>query len=282
MDKLEDARHSVSRIQQLVRTFLLSRNLQKKRDAAALLQRWSRGAIHRKKWRRLERACRQIQTLARSRRAQIGLRLLRLSVTRAQARTRGYLTRKHINSRNERRLSRYREQIVLLWGRAHTPLSYRAKFWPIISHQCGFLRLRIAESELERLWIELEVDFNSDSVKDRIVLKKVHEEELRIEKLLGIKDHTYWRYLKVKALSGSVLLFPAEERRNKELMLASDRVEAERIQIYERISLDTPHIAAMLVTLYDMFRIDVKEKNKKHNLTEVVCKLHKRCAALLS
>jgi dDENN domain len=268
MDELVEARRSICSIQLIARTFLLSRRYRKKRAAAALLQRWYRGAISRKKGSKLQRACRQIQKLVRSRRSQIALRLLRSLVARVQAMIRGNLTRKHITTRNEKRMLRYREQIVLLWNRVHTPLSYRTKFWPMIAHESGFLRLRIAESELERLWIELEVDFNT-ALRDKMMDQD--PEELRLEQILGIMDFTYWRYLRVKDMTSSVLLFPAEERRNKELMLAADRVEAERIQIYERISTSTPKMAAMIVTLYDMFKIDSRDKNKKHKLTEVIC-----------
>ena len=73
-------------------------------------------------------------------------------------------------------------------------------------------------------------------------------------------------------MTNSVLLFPAEERRNSELRLAADRIEAERIQIYERISASSPVIAAMLITLYGLFKIDKKHKGKKYRLAELVCK----------
>lgn len=76
-------------------------------------------------------------------------------------------------------------------------------------------------------------------------------------------------------MAASVLLFPAEERRNPELRLAADRVEAERIQIYERLSVPTPTSAAMLFTLYGLFKIDKKDKNKKFRLAEVACKYTK-------
>ena len=275
VDELDRARHSVVKIQRLVRAFLLSLDFRKNRAAVAFIQRWYRGAACRKRIKSLERACKRIQTLVRSRRAQFGLRLLRKMIGKAQARGRGYLTRKRIMSLNQLKMMRYREQIFSLWCRAHTPLTYRTKFWPMISDHCGFLRLRIAESELERLWIVLEVDFNSGSFRNL----NVHDndtEELRLAKLLGITDHTYWRYLKVQEMTASVLLFPAEERRNTELRLSSDRVEAERIQIYDRLSSSHPNIASLLGTFYAMFNIEQKDKGKKYRLAEIVCK----CAIL--
>lgn len=146
----------------------------------------------------------------------------------------------------------------------------------MISEQCGFLRLRIAESELERLWIVLEVDFNSGSFR-KLNVHDNDTEELRLAKLLGITDHTYWRYLKVQEMTASVLLFPAEERRNTELRLSSDRVEAERIQIYDRLSSNNPKISSLLWTFYAMFNIEPKDKGKKYRLAEIVC----TCAILV-
>ena len=271
MDELDRARSSIFKIQRVARLYIVRRDYRAKLSAILLQQRCMRGALVRKHITQLERACRRIQTIVRSRRARFGLQLLRNLVSKFQALSRGYLTRKRITSLKERRMSRYREQIVLLWNRIHTPLSYRTKFWPMISDQCGFLRLRIAESELERLWIFLEVDFNRDSFNQNST-EKDHAEELRLGKLLGINDYTYWRYLKVKQMTSSVLLFPAEERRNSELRIAGDRVEAERIQIYERISVNKPQIAAMLWTLYGLFKIDKKDKHKKFRLAELVCK----------
>ncbi|CAB9508037.1 DENN domain-containing protein 5B [Seminavis robusta] len=269
MDQLERARQSIAKLQRLCRSFLLIQGFRKKRAAIVLIQRWFRGAACRKHCRKLERACKRIQMLVRSRRAQFGLKLLRDLIAKVQARSRGFLTRKRMSSLNKRRMSRYREQIFLLWSRVHTPLSYRTKFWPMISEECGFLRLRIAESELERLWIFLEVDFNSNDYAE-LEARENHAEELRLAKQLGITDHTFWRCLKVQQLTVSVLLFPAEERRSTELRLASDRVEAERIQIYHRISADRPETAALLCTLLGLFNIDMKEKNKKYRLAEIV------------
>jgi len=271
MDALEKARISVIRIQRVVRAYLLVKGYQRKLRAIALIQRWSRGCLCRVRIKNLERACSRIQTIVRSRRARYGLQLLIRLVVNVQAKWRGHLVRHRISSLNESRMSRYREQIFLLWKRSHTPLSYRTKFWPMISDRCGFLRLRIAESELERLWIVLEVDFNTGSVTESNMDHK-HADELRLGKLLGITDHTYWRYLKVKGMTESVLLFPAEEKRNTELRLGGDRVEAERIQIYERLSASNPSIAAMLITLYGLFKIDKKDKHKKFRLAEIVCK----------
>jgi len=272
MDELELARISVIHIQSLARAFLMTRSFKRKRLALSLIQRWSRGRICRKRFIHLQRACRRIQAIVQSRRARFGLQLLRELVSKVQARSRGYLIRHRMTALNERRMERYRELIFLLWHRAHTPLSYRTKFWPIISEKCGHLRLRIAESELERLWIVLEVDFNAkDFSRSRVDQK--HAEELRLGQLLGITDHTYWRYLMVQEMTrSSMLLFPAEEKRRSELRLSADRVEAERIQIYERISTNSPTIAVMLVALYGLFKIDRKHKNKKYRLAELVCK----------
>ena len=271
MDELERARISAVRLQGVARSYMMLRNYRRKKAAIALLQRWFRGAVCRARLKNLQRACKRIQRRVQSRRAQFGLQLLRNLVAKVQARIRGFLTRHRMTSLNESRMSRYREQIFLLWHRSHTPLSYRTKFWPIVSDKCGHLRLRIAESELERLWIVLEVDFNSGSFA-RSHMDHKHAEELRLGKLLDITDHTYWRYLKVHEMIGSVLLFPAEERRNTELRLAADRVEAERIQIYERVSASSPVIAAMLITLYGLFKIDKKDKHKKYRLAELACK----------
>lgn len=272
MDALEKARISVVRLQSMVRSSMGLRRFRRKQSATVLLQKWFRGCMYRKLLKKLQRTCKRIQTAFRSQRAKFGIQLLRNLIAKAQARCRGYLTRHRMTALNESRMARYRELIFLLWQRAHTPLSYRTKFWPIVSEKSGHLRLRIAESELERLWIVLEVDFNTGSfVRSNNGHK--HAEELRLGKLLNITDHTYWRYLQVQEMTNSVLLFPAEEKRNTELRLAADRIEAERIQIYERISASSPVIAAMLVTLYGLFKIDKKHKGKKYRLAELVCKL---------
>lgn len=271
MDQFERARISVVRIQGMVRASLVLRRYREKQAAILVLQKRFRGAIHRERLRKLQRICEGLQTAFRFRRAKFGIHLLRHLIAKAQARCRGFLTRHRMTALNESRMSRYRELIFLLWQRAHTPLSYRTKFWPIVSEKSTHLRLRIAESELERLWIVLEVDFKDGSFF-RSKNGHKHAEELRLGKLLNITDHTYWRYLQVREMTNSVLLFPAEERRNTELRLAADRIEAERIQIYERISASSPVIAAMLITLYGLFKIDKKHKSKKYRLAELVCK----------
>lgn len=196
MDELEQARRSAVTIQRVSRKYIYGSHYRKQISAIALLQRWSRGVICRRRNRRIERACLRIQMSYRSRRAYFGLCLLRQVLVKAQACIRGWVARKQIQSVKEHRMLRYREQIFLLWNRLHTPLSYRTKFWPLISDRCGFLRLRIAESELEQMWITLEVDFNANPFSE-VNLDKDDAKALRLGKRLGIGDFTFSRYLTV-------------------------------------------------------------------------------------
>ena len=115
-------------------------------------------------------------------------------ISKVQAVARGRLVREGLSVHGKKRMNTYKKQIFYLWCRAHTPLSYRAKFWPLLK-SAGLVRLAIAEQELARLWNELKIHPPSYPKNGGAGVG------LRLGATLGVSDIHHWQVLKVRAVS---------------------------------------------------------------------------------
>jgi hypothetical protein len=169
-------------------------------NAIICLQKWYRvlsvGRSTREWFRKLRFATCRMQSLTRDRMVRAGFLLLVTAICRAQARIRGFQTRKIVASIVEHRLRTYREHIFLLWKASHTPLSYRCKFWPILKVE-SYLRVQMAEAEVHRLWSKLNIPLPTS-------MKNLSTEQPKIVKsasLLRMNFETHWACIIVSFLS---------------------------------------------------------------------------------
>jgi hypothetical protein len=161
--------------------------------AAVCIQSLFRAYIARCIVYRRQRALVLLQGLVHGRRTRFAYRLLLGAIRRLQARARGYIVRLRLLYLFEVRMETYRQQILLLWQRAHTSLCFRSKFWPLIK-ETGFLRVSIAEAELRRLWEELSINSTLDSLQNG---DDHFDKALHIGTSLGIDCRTHSKCLKV-------------------------------------------------------------------------------------
>jgi myosin heavy subunit len=180
-------------VQKFIRSRQARQRYQYQRKAAKLLQRCIRGSLVRCYLSRLRQSSIRAQAIVRGRRSRFGCTLLLMDVARAQAQARGCLTRKVVSELVQKRTNRFKQQIFLLWQRAHTPLAYRTKMWPLLK-EAGFLSLTLAEGELQRLWTELDIHFppsprNQSSIKN--------DNHLAVSQQLGLSCSTYVRFTRV-------------------------------------------------------------------------------------
>lgn len=132
------------RIQSRTRSFLLSMDYNKKKKITIV-----------------------IQALFRGRRVRLLYFLTRKIIIKIQSFVRGYWTRKNVKSSMYLRSTAYREQIVKLWERTNTPLTYRTKFWMHIDTPAGFAPFVAQENELIRLWNFLQFNFKDTTAQMR-------------------------------------------------------------------------------------------------------------------
>jgi hypothetical protein len=168
-DRLKYQRGAAVRIQSLFRAYTVRCIVGQRLRAVVLLQ----GRVH-------------------GRRTRFAYRLLLSAIRRFQARARGFIVRLRLLYLFEVRMETYREQIFLLWQRAHTSLCFRSKFWPLIK-ETGFLRVSIAEAELRRLWRELGINSTLYSPQNG----EDSDGALRIGTSFGIDCKTHAKCLQV-------------------------------------------------------------------------------------
>lgn len=180
-------------VQKTIRSHRARQHYQSQRKAAMLLNRWVRGSLVRCKLSRLRQSSIRMQAIVRGRRSRFGRTLLMMDISRAQAQARGYLARKVVFDLVKKRTCLFKQQIFLLWHRAHTPLAYRTKMYSHLEG-AGFLSLNLAEGELQRLWSELDVRFppsprNQSSIPN--------DDHLAVSQQLGLSCRSYLRFTKV-------------------------------------------------------------------------------------
>ena len=284
-------------VQKTIRSHRARQHYQCQRKAAMLLGRWIRGSLVRCNLSRLRQSSITMQALLRGRRSRFGRTLLLGLVSRAQAQVRGFLTRRVVFELVKKRTSLFKQQMFLLWQRAHTPLTYRTKMYPCLEGT-SFLSLNLAEGELQKLWTELDVRFPPSS---RNQSSMTNDDHLAISQQLGLSCRSYLRFTKVTikwlaerhcdfGLSHSRLLLGVQVQAMLETAegsdnsddaqwlkaigtshwkKAADRETLERLQIYERLKAETDK--ATLQSIYSCFHIGQGDKKKKRTLVERLC-----------
>ena len=130
--------------------------------AATMIQKWFRSNLIRLQYMQKRKVTLFLQAQKRGIKIRMAYQLLLFSVTHLQAICRGYVARRILASLATDRMNAYKQQIFALWNIASTPLTYRAHFWQIVK-VITFLRLRITEQEILRLWKELKIQIRNDA-----------------------------------------------------------------------------------------------------------------------
>jgi len=159
---------------------------------ATTVQRMLRMQWARERFRKMRKAIIDVQSRVRCRRVRFAYELLLQSVARVQGFIRAFVTRHWVSVVLEERITTYREQVFSLWKHSNTPLSYRTKFWPLIQLTTSS-RVKLAESELMRLWKELSIELPPNATRYG---KEAHGALLRGESL-GLSNAVYRRALNV-------------------------------------------------------------------------------------
>ena len=213
-------------IQSSVRMYNAKKWANQLHKAIIEIQKSQRASIARQKWRIMKHSAIVIAKNIRARRAQIIFHELKRIVTSIQARVRGMQIRAGIKDFVEKKILFYSSQIFLLWKHLHVSLIFRTKLWPDISGSHSFIRLRLVESELIRLW-EI-ADFPG-----RLTDAKGADEITRLGDAFGIGNEVYCRSMKcIDWINncGSTLT------EHSTIENAFRIEETERLQIYERLS----------------------------------------------
>jgi hypothetical protein len=227
-------------------------------EAIIEIQKSQRASIARKEWRIMKHSAIVIARSIRARRAQIIFHELKRIVTSIQARVRGMQIRVGIKDFVEKKMLLYNSQIFLLWKHLHVSLTFRTKLWPDISGSHSFIRLRLAESELIRLW-EI-ADF-----PDRLTDAKGADEITRLGDFFGTGNEVYCRSMKcidwISNCGSSLTEYSTIEN-------AFRIEEAERLQIYERLNSSVSVSEKDILTMYHNFDILQSTPMKKLSLSK--------------
>ncbi len=148
---------------------------------------WVKAPTMRLSWRRLKSSVSMIQANYRRKQVRSLYQSAIVFVSKIQAAIRGFITRKRVYEELNERIEVYREQIVLLWDRAYTPLFYRSRFW-ILDKLPLFLSLALHEEELTGLYhslgIQLAQAARRENADTLLVKSAVHETFLQVRPLL--------------------------------------------------------------------------------------------------
>ena len=268
--------HSVLLIQRTIRTH------QRKNRAVVAIQRWFRSVHAKKYWKGLKHSITTVQSLHRRRKAQFVYSFVIITVVKVQGIIRGCMTRKHIQSFIQRRWQQYRKQMFELWKHARAPLVYRSKFWLLINRGSSFLDLALVKNELKRLWEDLGIEPSAPIGN----ITEVSEIPLngfgRV--LAGLSALTFYQFLQVNtllekrskaktAINGVMSIFPAELANHEDmaelqakgvaLTRASDRLDSERLQIYDKLTAVHASNPNKVKEIYQLFRLTEQDKLKK-------------------
>ena len=144
-----DVLRNTVKIQSRTRSFLVRRSFCRKRSGTVLLQARYRG-----------------------RRVRLLFLLTKGIIITIQAFIRGCIVRNKVHTVMKARSEAYQSQIINLWERSYTPLTYRTKFWMHTNHNntdgngmIGFTTFISQENELVRLWKLLGFDFKKYDMK---------------------------------------------------------------------------------------------------------------------
>ena len=242
-------------IQTLARRFLAQAEKRTKLGSVQLIQRWNRGRMVRTRFKELRKAATTIQAITRQRRTHFIYDLVRKLVSMVQARVRGVLVRKQINDIMDKRMVLYQRHLFTLWQKTHTSLSFRTKLWSDVWPSWGtFSSCRVVENELIRQWGLLELHLRSGDVDAR---------DNGIGSVIEIRNDVFRWCLHVEAQLENL------DNSKPGLKAAMEYEDAERLQIYERLSSCSQED---LASFYDDFGIPRNDAKKKVQLANIICK----------
>ena len=246
-------------MQRHARAYLARVYARRRLTAIGLIQRWYRGETVRRSFRRLKHASIMAQNLVRGRLARFAFDLVRNLVSKVQARARGMQVRKRVTALFQRQIGLYKKQIFSLWQTTHTALSFRTKLWPCFAIGTGFLRIRVAELELVRLWKALGIG-----------PKGIEEHSVSEEKSapLGVDSAVFCHCVKIMKMMENDLLPESSVTLQSSIKFE----EAERQQIYIRLD-EWQSVEKDPQKIYSTFGIPSVEKKKKVLLSNLICKL---------
>jgi len=247
-------------IQREVRRFIARKMIKRSKKAVATLQRQARRHIAMRRFARQKASALMIQKYLKGTRTRFAYQTTRTLVCKVQARIRGGLVRKKIQIILEGMLGLYRPEIVTLWNSSHVALSLRTRMWSAFFSRPSFTKLRVAESELWRLWERLGIDTGVRG-------KNVVDDTTKFSASLGIDSTTYCICHELSLFADHGTVF---ESLRGGLKQAYEYVEAERLQVHER--LDSKAFKKKDALLYSEFGIPNGEKMKKVALARAICK----------
>jgi hypothetical protein len=151
--------------------WILQEDEQRKTFAAEYIQCWFRSYVIRQEYLRKKKVILFLQAHNRGKKIRLAYHLLLDSLTLLQALCRGFIARRILASFAIDRMNTYKHHVFALWNVASTPLFYRAQCWQILK-ATTFLRLRVAEQEILRLWNELKTQPKIEAHHPGIVSKR--------------------------------------------------------------------------------------------------------------
>ena len=158
--------------------------------SSLVIQRWWRGAFVRYLVSLLKQSTLRLQSYFRARRTRFVYLMVRRAITKLQACVRAFIVNRTLKYILQSHISKYRDQIMILWQRASTPFSFRAQFW-LYDGQSSFVFHRLVADEMKRLRedLELTVPLHEGLVADG--------EQLQRAQALGFSTKEWWTYVMV-------------------------------------------------------------------------------------
>jgi hypothetical protein len=237
-------------IQSIARMFLAQRMKSNSLDAIVKIQTCYRGSIKQATFVCMRHSAVVIQKNIKSQRTRMIFLELRGLVSRLEARIRGMQVRARMHFVLKEKMVLYRAQIFVLWTHVHLPLTVRTKLWPDLSANCSFLRLRLAESELQRLW-------GMAGFTEHMNVFKLSDEVTLICESLGLGNSVYRQCKKCIDWMNTTAF---QHSKSPAVSDALKGEEVERLQIYERLITTSDK---KLSKIYHQFDIPPDEKMKK-------------------
>jgi hypothetical protein len=247
--------HKAITIQRSVRMFLARQKKVLMLRAIIVIQSTQRSYCKRKRLKLLKASAVVIAKFIKARRTQIIFQELRRMVITIQRRVRGGLVRSKMETIMKQKMDLYSTQIFVLWTHLHVSLIFRTKLWPQISGGMTFLCLRLAESELLRLW-------NIASLSNRLNGAKCSDKISLYCDSIGICNDVYHKSKNCADMIKSGVSIVSKHRDALQLE------ETERLQIYERLNSSVSQ--KDVSTLYLHFDIAADERMKKVALAQIL------------
>jgi|AntRauTorckE5430_2_1112549.scaffolds.fasta_scaffold01186_2 hypothetical protein len=219
---------------------------------------WLRPGAVKTSWSKLKNGITVIQSKYRTFRIRQRYLCCLLLISKMQGLARGFLTRKQVQYAMMCRIVAYNKQIVALWDKSFVSLFYRSRF-VLLNDYPIFLRHRMLENELLDLYRGLGIsvlDVNDDEDCPIFVQSSIYATFLHVQSMFSSSE-------------ANEPLFSAELSTKSELairlLVASRRIELERVQIYEKLLL-----SPIRCEIYGMYNVALSSKKKKASIASMI------------